>query len=84
MSPMTKDNARKASLFSGYDEVSSDPAALRTGVRNIMYAYTVPVYNADFFDIKRRVLVILEHTSQLIDRLVLREYCVAGRSNQEE
>jgi len=77
---MTKDNACKASLFSGHDEVSRNPSALRTGVGNIMYAYTVPVYDAGFFDIKRRILVIIEHASQFINRLVLREYCLTRRS----
>src|SRR5215217_7492064 len=78
------DNGRKASLLGRHNEVSSNPSALRTGVRNIMYAHTVPIYNPDFFDIKRRILVVIEHAPQFINRLFLREGRVAGRNNQKE
>ena len=78
---MTEDNACEASSSSRYDEVRRNAPAFRTSVGNIVYANTVSVYDANFSDIKRCVLVIIEHAPQFIDRLVLRQCCLASRSH---
>jgi hypothetical protein len=46
-----------------------------------MYANSVPVYNADFSDIKRCLLIVIEQAPQFINRLVLRECRFARRTN---
>src|SRR6185369_4350508 len=67
--PMTEDNACKTPAFGRHDEVCSNASALRTGVRDVVYVDAVAIYNADFSDIKRRLLVVIEHLPQFIDGL---------------
>lgn len=84
VSPMSKDNTRKASLLRRRDEVCSNASTFWTGVSDVMYAHAVAVNNTSFSDIKRRLLVVIENAPQFIDGLVLREYCFARRRNQKK
>ena len=82
---MTKNDACKASCADRYYKIRSNTSTLRTSVRKIMDLNTVSVKHANFFDIQRRLLVIIEQAPQLVySRAVLREHYLASCGNQEQ
>ena len=78
---MTKHHSGKASLFGGHDEVSCNAPDLRTRMVDLVYADTIAVDDADFFDIEWGILVVVEQVPKLIDLLVLGRSCAATCSD---